>query len=166
MHPIDYLRDSLVKSPFTINTSEELRRSRRVQGHPPEFGLLQNPIREKLHDSKETAPKLPNDTSSVSVSIAPVPILTYQLPRNSCIFSEDEQEDVNKWLKDFQRIAIYNHLVDQICLANVIFYLAGTARQWFDNNEITFTNFTTFENSLNNRFAKQMTYDAKLRGCY
>nr|GBN64312.1 Transposon Ty3-I Gag-Pol polyprotein [Araneus ventricosus] len=41
-----------------------------------------------------------------------------------------------------------------MCLANVIFYLAGTARQWFDNNEDTFTNFTTFKNSLSNAFCR------------
>ncbi|GBN55419.1 hypothetical protein AVEN_84016-1 [Araneus ventricosus] len=105
-----------------------------------------------MHDSKETAPKLPDDTSSALVSVAPVPILTYQLPRNLCIFSGDDQQDTNKWLKDFQRIATYNHWNDQMCLANVIFYLVGTAQQWFDNNEDTFTNFTAFKNSLNNMF--------------
>ncbi|GBL85372.1 hypothetical protein AVEN_34572-1 [Araneus ventricosus] len=106
-----------------------------------------------MPDSKETAPKLPDDTSSAPVSVPPVPILTYQLPRNPCIFSGDDQQDANKWLKDFQRITTYNHWDDQMCLANVIFYLAGTARQWF-NNEYTFTNFTTFKNSLNNAFCR------------
>ncbi|GBN29198.1 hypothetical protein AVEN_113975-1 [Araneus ventricosus] len=108
-----------------------------------------------MPESKETTPKLLDDTSSVPVRVppAPVPILTYQLPRNPCIFSgDDNQQDANNWLKDFQRIATYNHLDDQMCLANVIFYLSGTARQWFDNNEDTFTNFTTFKNSLSNAF--------------
>ncbi|GBM20014.1 hypothetical protein AVEN_77933-1 [Araneus ventricosus] len=41
-----------------------------------------------------------------------------------------------------------------MCPANVIFYLTGTARQWFDNNEDTFTNFTMFKNSLNNAFCR------------
>ncbi|GBO14267.1 hypothetical protein AVEN_142028-1 [Araneus ventricosus] len=78
-----------------------------------------------MPDSKETAPKLPDDTSSVPISIPPVPILTYQLPRNPCIFSGDDQQDANKWLMDFQLIVTYNHWDDQMCLANVIFYLAG-----------------------------------------
>ncbi|GBM25162.1 hypothetical protein AVEN_96716-1 [Araneus ventricosus] len=110
-----------------------------------------------MPESKETTPKLLDDTSSVSVRVppAPVPILTYQLPRNPCIFSgNDNQQEANNWLKDFQRIATYNHWDDQMCLANVIFYLAGTARQWFDNNEDTFTNFTTFKNSLSNAFCR------------
>ncbi|GBM77383.1 hypothetical protein AVEN_109573-1 [Araneus ventricosus] len=110
-----------------------------------------------MPESKETTPKLLDDTSSVPVRVppAPVPILTYQLPRTPCIFSgDDNQQDATNWLRDFQRIATYNHWDDQICLANVIFYLAGTARQWFDNNEDTFTNFTTFKNSLSNAFCR------------
>ncbi|XP_055924547.1 uncharacterized protein LOC129956639 [Argiope bruennichi] len=41
-----------------------------------------------------------------------------------------------------------------MCLANVIFYLAGTSRQWFDNNEDTFTDWTVFRNSLKNTFCR------------
>ncbi|GBM49379.1 hypothetical protein AVEN_271451-1 [Araneus ventricosus] len=108
-----------------------------------------------MPESKETTPKLLDDTSSVPVRVPPVPILTYQLPRTPCIFSgDDNQQDANNWLKDFQRIATYNHWDDQMFLANVIFYLAGAARQWFDNNEDTFTNFTTFKNSLSNAFCR------------
>ncbi|GBO13322.1 hypothetical protein AVEN_97100-1 [Araneus ventricosus] len=147
-----------MEAPGKINTTEELRRSRRFQGYPPEFGLLLDPIRgpRKMPASKETTPKLLDDTSSVPVSVPPasVPILTYQLPTNPCIFSGDNQQDANKWLKDFQRIANYKYWDDQMCLANVIFYLAGTARQWFGNNEDTFTNFTAFKNSLNNAFCR------------
>ncbi|GBM61437.1 hypothetical protein AVEN_96550-1 [Araneus ventricosus] len=90
----------------------------------------------------------------IPVSITPVPILTYQLPRNPCNFSGYDQQDANNWLKDFQRIATYNHWDDQMCLANVIFFLAGTDRQWFDNNEDTFINFTVYKNSLNNAFCR------------
>ncbi|GBM50842.1 hypothetical protein AVEN_213465-1 [Araneus ventricosus] len=57
-------------------------------------------------------------------------ILTYQLSRNPCVFSGDEKQDVSRWLKDFERIASYNHWDDQMKLANVVFYLADTARLW------------------------------------
>ncbi|GBM50829.1 hypothetical protein AVEN_140940-1 [Araneus ventricosus] len=45
-----------------------------------EFGLLLDSTRgqRQTPDSKETAPKLPADTSSAPISVAPVPILTYQ----------------------------------------------------------------------------------------
>jgi hypothetical protein len=102
----------------------------------------------------ETGKLVPTDGSSAQATIAPVPILTYNLPRNPCIFSGDDQQDVGRWLKDFDRIAAHNHWDEQMCLANVIFYLAGTARQWFDNNEDTFINWTVFKTSLNNTFCR------------
>ncbi|GBO09886.1 hypothetical protein AVEN_100280-1 [Araneus ventricosus] len=106
---------------------EELSRSRRVQGHSLVVDLLLDPTRgpRKMPNSKETAPNLTDETSTAPVRVAPVPILTYQLPRYHCIFSGD----ANMWLRDFQRIASYNHSGDQLCLAKVIFYLAGTSRQ-------------------------------------
>ncbi|KFM62702.1 hypothetical protein X975_05395, partial [Stegodyphus mimosarum] len=110
-------------------------------------------------DEKATEQNPPAGASSASSNIAPIPILTYQLPRSPCIFTGDGQEDTNRWLKDFDRIANYNHWDDQMCLANVIFYLAGTARQWFDNNEDTFTSWTVFRNALKNAFSR--TADVK-----
>lgn len=150
-----YLRDSLVEAPGIINTTEELRRSERLQGLPPEFGLLldQNKVIKNmpLDSTDQNGDAGSNTVPNNSVQ---VPILTYQLPRNPCIFSGDGDQDVSRWLKDFQRIAVYNHWDDQMCLANVIFYLAGTARQWFDNNEDSFTNWTTLQNALENTFCR------------
>ncbi|GBM01969.1 hypothetical protein AVEN_14289-1 [Araneus ventricosus] len=81
-------------------------------------------------------------------------ILTYQLFRNPCVFSGDEKQDASRWLKDFERIASYNHWDDQMKLANVVFYLADTARLWFDNNEDDFTNWAAFQESLENTFCR------------
>ncbi|GBM08353.1 hypothetical protein AVEN_108356-1 [Araneus ventricosus] len=81
-------------------------------------------------------------------------ILTYQLPRNPCFFSGDEKQDASRWLKDFERIASYNHWDDQMKLANVVFYLADTARLWFDNNEDDFTNWAAFQESLEKTFCR------------
>lgn len=107
-----------------------------------------------MHTEGETGKMVPTDGSSVQANVAPVPIMTYQLPRNPCIFSGDDQQDVGRWIKDFERIASHNHWDEQMRLANVIFYFAGTARQWFDNNEDTFTNWTVFKTSLNNTFCR------------
>ncbi|GBM65752.1 hypothetical protein AVEN_161017-1 [Araneus ventricosus] len=81
-------------------------------------------------------------------------ILTYQFPRNPCVFSGDEKQDASRWLKDFERIASYNHWDDQMKLANVVFYLADTARLWFDNNEDDFTNWAAFQESLEKTFCR------------
>lgn len=131
----------------TIST-EELRRSQRFQGLPPEFGLLPDPRRIRRMAKKE------DGSSGMSANIAPVPVLTYQLPRNPCIFSGEDEQDAGRWLRDFKRIATYNRWDEQMCLANVIFYLAGTARQWFDNNEDSFTNWTEFTKALEATFCR------------
>ncbi|GBN53747.1 hypothetical protein AVEN_186949-1 [Araneus ventricosus] len=81
-------------------------------------------------------------------------ILTYQLLRNPCVFSGDKRQDALRWLKDFERIASYNHWNDQMKLANVVFYLADTARLWFDINEDDFTNYAAFQESLENTFCR------------
>ncbi|GBM77785.1 hypothetical protein AVEN_231587-1 [Araneus ventricosus] len=39
-------------------------------------------------------------------------------------------------------------------LANVVFYLADTARLWFDNNEDDFTNWAAFQESLEKTFCR------------
>ncbi|GFV75752.1 transposable element Tcb2 transposase [Trichonephila clavipes] len=44
-------------------------------------------------------------------------------------------EDPLKWLKEYDRVANFNKWDDMMCLANVYFFLDGTARQWYVNNE-------------------------------
>ncbi|GFW51615.1 CCHC-type domain-containing protein [Trichonephila clavipes] len=46
-------------------------------------------------------------------------------------------EDPLKWLKEYDRVANFNKWDDMMCLANVYFFLDGTARQWYVNNEDT-----------------------------
>ncbi|GFU47284.1 CCHC-type domain-containing protein [Trichonephila clavipes] len=54
------------------------------------------------------------DVNSPPVNFAPIPILTYQLPRNLCIFSGDGQQDASRWLEDFEIIATYNRCDEQL----------------------------------------------------
>ncbi|UYV79984.1 hypothetical protein LAZ67_18001273 [Cordylochernes scorpioides] len=54
---------------------------------------------------------------------------------NPTVFSGERGEDSQRWLSDFQRVARYNKWDDSMCLANVIFYLTGTAKCWFENFE-------------------------------
>ena len=142
-----------MEAPGTI-TTEPIRQSKRLQGLPPEFGLLPDPVRRVQKMADEGNQKTPAGTSTAANIIPSIPIVTYQLPRSPCIFTGDSQQDANRWLKDFDRISAYNRWDDQMCLANVIFYLAGTARQWFDNNEDTFTNWSVFRESLKSTFCR------------
>ncbi|GFS42715.1 uncharacterized protein TNIN_304291 [Trichonephila inaurata madagascariensis] len=59
-----------------------------------------------MPDARETTHM---DGNCTPVNFAPKPILTYQLPKNPCIFSGDDQQDAKRWLNDFERIAAYNH---------------------------------------------------------
>ncbi|UYV76724.1 K02A2.6-like, partial [Cordylochernes scorpioides] len=42
-----------------------------------------------------------------------------------------------------------------MCLANAVFFLEGTARKWFDNNEETLTSWDDFQRALGEAFGQQ-----------
>ncbi|UYV64136.1 hypothetical protein LAZ67_2006673 [Cordylochernes scorpioides] len=50
-----------------------------------------------------------------------------------------------RWLSDIQRVARYNKWDDSMCLANVIFYLTGTAKCWFENFEEILNSWEEFK---------------------
>ncbi|GFT99638.1 retrotrans_gag domain-containing protein [Trichonephila clavipes] len=57
-------------------------------------------------------------------------------------------EDPLKWLKEYDRVANFNKWDDMMCLANVYFFLDGTARQWYVNNENALDSWEAFKNGL------------------
>ncbi|GFU01219.1 uncharacterized protein TNCV_5123791 [Trichonephila clavipes] len=57
-------------------------------------------------------------------------------------------EDPLKWLKEYDRVANFNKWDDMMCLANVYFFLDGTARQWYVNNEDALDSWEAFKNGL------------------
>ncbi|UYV79703.1 hypothetical protein LAZ67_18000349 [Cordylochernes scorpioides] len=63
----------------------------------------------------------------------------------STVFSGERGEDSQRWLSDFQRVARYNKWDDSMCLANVIFYLTGTAKCWFENFEEILNSWEEFK---------------------
>lgn len=50
-------------------------------------------------------------------------------------FAGTPDADVHDWLKTYDRVSEHNRWDDTVKLANVVFYLKGTALQWFDNHE-------------------------------
>ncbi|GBM80687.1 hypothetical protein AVEN_137214-1 [Araneus ventricosus] len=85
------------------------------------------------------------DAEAKATPPTPSTYITYQLPREPCCFSGLSTEDAEKWKNDYERIANYNHWDYSVRLAKVVFYLSGTARLWFDNNEDQFKNWSDFE---------------------
>ncbi|GFY44632.1 CCHC-type domain-containing protein [Trichonephila inaurata madagascariensis] len=58
-----------------------------------------------------------------------------------------------KWLKEYDRVANFNKWDDMMCLSNVYFFLDGTARQWYVNNEDTLDSWEAFKKGLSGLLA-------------
>ncbi|GFT91274.1 CCHC-type domain-containing protein [Trichonephila clavipes] len=67
-------------------------------------------------------------------------------------------EDPLKWLKEYDRVANFNKWDDMMCLANVYFFLDGTARRWYVNNEDTLDSWEAFKNGLSGLFGDRQKY--------
>ncbi|GFV97217.1 CCHC-type domain-containing protein [Trichonephila clavipes] len=67
-------------------------------------------------------------------------------------------EDPLKWLKKYDRVANFNKWDDMMCLANVYFFLDGTARQWYVNNEDALDSWEAFKNGLSGLFGDRQKY--------
>ncbi|UYV72938.1 hypothetical protein LAZ67_10001233, partial [Cordylochernes scorpioides] len=77
------------------------------------------------------------------------------IPRNPPTFSGESSQDPQRWIKMFERVAKYNKWDETQSLANVVFYLEGTAAQWFDNNEDIIDSWTQFKTNLCEVFGKK-----------
>ncbi|UYV77398.1 hypothetical protein LAZ67_15000870 [Cordylochernes scorpioides] len=76
------------------------------------------------------------------------------LPRNPSMFSGEGVKDPHNWLKKYERVAKHNQWDETLCLANVYFYLTGTALKWFDNNEQSILTWKKFMSQLESVFGK------------
>ncbi|GBM45394.1 hypothetical protein AVEN_74975-1 [Araneus ventricosus] len=72
--------------------------------------------------------------------------------RNPSIFRGEAGEEPNKRLKEYDRVARYNTWDELFCLANVYFFLDGTAQKWFENNEELLTTWDQFKKELAKTF--------------
>lgn len=91
----------------------------------------------------------PEDTPETKPTIVS-PVI--QQIKNPSIFRGEDGQDPSKWLKEYERVATYNKWDDLISLANVYFFLDGTARQWFENNEEQITSWSQFKSELGKIF--------------
>lgn len=135
----------LVEAPGTIT---EPRRSRRLQGLRPEFGLLIQFRKNQKMKSSDSMTEQNEETPTVPTYIP------YNIPRNPSSYSGISCQDSCKWLKDYERISDFNRWDDSMRLANVVFYLTETARQWYENNEETLTSWEKFKTTFNETFSR------------
>ncbi|GFX67295.1 retrotrans_gag domain-containing protein [Trichonephila clavipes] len=78
--------------------------------------------------------------------------------RSPSTFRGAPGEDPLKWLKEYDRVANFNKWDDMMCLANVYFFLDGTARQWYGNNEDALDSWEAFKNGLSGLFGDRQKY--------
>ncbi|GFX29222.1 CCHC-type domain-containing protein [Trichonephila clavipes] len=141
---------SLVEARGTITSNVDnngnLRRSLRLRGLSPEFGLL------KENSRKRT--KMPTEQEAKPAVVTP----SLQQWRSPSTFRGAPGEDPLKWLKEYDRVANFNKWDDMMCLANVYFFLDGTARQWYVNNEDALDSWEAFKNGLSGLFGDRQKY--------
>ncbi|GFV53043.1 retrotrans_gag domain-containing protein [Trichonephila clavipes] len=136
---------------FEINTvqngmTDEGFWSLRLRGLSPEFGLL------KENSRKRT--KMPTEQEAKPAVVTP----SLQQWRSPSTFRGAPGEDPLKWLKEYDRVANFNKWDDMMCLANVYFFLDGTARQWYVNNEDALDSWGAFKNGLSGLFGDRQKY--------
>ncbi|UYV84971.1 hypothetical protein LAZ67_X004155 [Cordylochernes scorpioides] len=77
--------------------------------------------------------------------------------RNPSIFLGKPGQSPEKWLKEYHRVARYNCWDSSMCLANVYFFLSGTAKVWFENVEEQITSWEIFETTLSQAFGHHVS---------
>ncbi|UYV64864.1 hypothetical protein LAZ67_3002201, partial [Cordylochernes scorpioides] len=125
-----------------FNLDGKLRRSRRLQSLPP---LLVEMVKE------EEKPH-----------VQPAAFTYLQQPRNPPNFSGKCCELAHLWLKDYSRVAAHNGWDESMCLANVVFFLEGAARCWFDNVEESITTWKTFKEEFTRTFGDKEDYARRI----
>lgn len=122
---------------------ESGRKSRRLQGLPPEYGRYIPPPR------KNRKITMPDGSTETKPEIGS---RLYQQIRQPSSFAGEAGQDPTKWLKEYERVAKFNRWDDMECLANAYFFLDGTSKQWFENNEDELCSWEKFQEGLKQAF--------------
>ncbi|UYV62542.1 H3F3C [Cordylochernes scorpioides] len=133
-------------------------KTRIFQGLISTLQLVKKLDRYPLRNKRKIDSVEPEETSMNVKTEAGTQVSNYvvqHLPRNPSIFSGEDGEDLQKWLKGYARVAKYNHWDETLCLTKVYFYLSGTALKWFENNEESIQTWKEFASQLENVFEKK-----------
>ncbi|GFW36081.1 CCHC-type domain-containing protein [Trichonephila clavipes] len=113
----------------------------------PEFGLLKKIVGRKDKNANRARSQARCSNTFVTAMEEPI-----DLPR------ERLGETLSNGLKEYDRVANFNKWDDMMCLANVYFFLDGTARQWYVNNEDALDSWEAFKNGLSGLFGDRQKY--------
>ncbi|XP_077484186.1 uncharacterized protein LOC144094138 [Amblyomma americanum] len=93
-------------------------------------------------------------TDSAPPSAPATPTVVVAHPRDPGTFCGTDGVDVEDWLSLYERISQHNRWDATLMLANVIFYLAGTARVWFETHEEEIATWDACKQKLRGLFGK------------
>ncbi|UYV82117.1 hypothetical protein LAZ67_21000937 [Cordylochernes scorpioides] len=122
----------------TPGNERVIRRSRRLQGLQPELSTVHPFPARKKREREENRP-------------------FFHRWRDPTVFSGECGKHSQLWLCDFQRVTRYHKWDYSMCLSNVIFYLTGTAKCWFEN-------FEDISNRWENKVGREETADNERSG--
>ncbi|UYV65636.1 hypothetical protein LAZ67_3004918 [Cordylochernes scorpioides] len=128
-----------VKLEYSL-AAQAVRRSRRLQGLEPQENIAMI--------KQETQTKMGE--------------YHFQPFRNPSIFTGERNQNPEKWLKEFHRVARYNCWDDSMCLANVYFFLQGTAHRWYENVEEKINSWDIFVKMFSQNFGHHVTQKDQL----
>ncbi|XP_072143149.1 uncharacterized protein [Dermacentor andersoni] len=90
-----------------------------------------------------------DEPASATASAGPTaPVVTVAQHRDPGVFSGLEGQDVDEWLKLYQHASANNRWDPTITLANVIFYLGGTPRVWYQTHDEEISSWDSFKEKL------------------
>lgn len=138
-----------VRSTLTLDLLEP-RRSRRIAGLLPEPTDM---------TSQELDPRENNTRDGGGHCTRVASVWPHQ--REPRTFSGKADEDVEEWLKHYQRVSKYNRWDQVMQLANVVFYLAGTALLWFENHEEALATWEQFVEEIKQCFGDSISKKKK-----
>lgn len=96
----------------------------------------------ELRSGRFTSATMPDENANTTDQ-RPLHIKNRQ--RDPPEFAGTPDSDVKDWLKNYDRVSQHNRWDDMIKLANVVFFLKGTALQWFDNHETEINSWDAFK---------------------
>lgn len=91
-------------------------------------------------------------TATATVTTMPTVILAQ--PRDPGTFTGTDNLDVEDWLRLYERVSENNRWDQTVMLANLIFYLKGTAGAWFQTHEEELTSWEQCKKKLRDLFGR------------
>ncbi|UYV67434.1 K02A2.6-like [Cordylochernes scorpioides] len=111
---------------------------------------------DEIPSSYEEALNMPNVQDWIKAMECEMSSLReHRRQRDPSTFSGDGNINPGQWLKEYERVSKYNRWDETMKLANVVFYLNGTAGRWFDNNEESLNSWRSFEDAFRGVFGLQ-----------